>query len=54
MLLSKGIDGQGVPVGTPELVERLSHIHLDEIMEFAEKALHRELVYAQDGLRFFF
>ena len=50
MLLSKVSDVLGVPVVTPEAVERLAHIHLDEILAFADKALHRELVDAQYGL----
>ena len=46
MLLIKGIDMLVVPVGTPKAVERLAHIHLDEIMAIGKKALDHELVYA--------
>ena len=47
MLLNKSNDVLGVPVGTSEPVEQLTHIQfasIYEIMAFADKAEDRELV----------
>jgi len=50
MKMERGVDLLGVPVGTPDAVDHIAQIYLDEILAYADKILSNEGVFAQDAL----